>query len=181
MQSRTRPRRHLLSYLVPVVVVAVIMNIPKAFEATVILYRVSPFALTEYLWSCCQANAIVATTLASEYIPRGTLPVSFTVALVWPWLCEQRSILCLAQSGRDHLLNIYLGRDKHNQRRTECGREVDERPALHFLLQSLVQPHRIYSLAANRARHLQRRHLHHFEEQPRKHSQERWQRRQRRH
>ena len=32
VQSRTRPRRHLLGYLVPVVAFAVGMAIPKAFE-----------------------------------------------------------------------------------------------------------------------------------------------------
>jgi hypothetical protein len=32
VQSRTRPRRHLLAYLAPVIVLSVAFNIPKAFE-----------------------------------------------------------------------------------------------------------------------------------------------------
>ena len=32
MQSRTRPRRHLLVYLIPLIVLSVILNLPKAFE-----------------------------------------------------------------------------------------------------------------------------------------------------
>ncbi len=40
MQSRTRPRRHLLAYLVPVVVLAIGLNLPKAFESTLVEIKV---------------------------------------------------------------------------------------------------------------------------------------------
>ena len=32
MQSRTRPRRHLLVYLIPLIVLSIVLNLPKAFE-----------------------------------------------------------------------------------------------------------------------------------------------------
>ena len=38
VQSRTRPRRHLLSYLAPVAVFAVGMNVPRAFESNIVRY-----------------------------------------------------------------------------------------------------------------------------------------------
>ena len=38
VQSRTRPRRHLLAYLLPVIVFAVAMNVPRAFELNVVSY-----------------------------------------------------------------------------------------------------------------------------------------------
>ena len=44
VQSRTRPRRHLLGYLVPVVAFAVGMAIPKAFELN-FKVRVQPWSL----------------------------------------------------------------------------------------------------------------------------------------
>ena len=43
VQSRTRPRRHLLSYLIPVIFFAVVLNIPTALEIEITETQVRRF------------------------------------------------------------------------------------------------------------------------------------------
>lgn len=55
VQSRTRPRRHLIIYLIPVVIFAVGFNLPKAFETKVVQVQVrNPLCYTIWALYCSE-------------------------------------------------------------------------------------------------------------------------------